>query len=513
MTVADILLVAIGIVYAVKFFKENKNINFKTFIKGRKAQIVFLGIYAICLLGLINTSNLSFGLKDLNIKLPLLFFPLVFLFLPEIKNSTIKKIITIHCFALIIASLVVLYNTIFSELANFRNFFPYISHIRLSLNYCASIYFLLYNFFTEKNLKTKQKVVIIFIVAWFITILCIMKSATGISIIVLLFCFIVLSRNFFKTLSKKLRNITIITLVSVILICIGFFAFSYIKYYKISSYELDNLPKYTINGNEYSNDISKGIIEEGDNYRILICEKEMRKEWNSRSNIAYDSIVNGTSLKSTLIRYLNSLDYTKDSLGVWKLTEEQIHDVEHGYANYYYKNNIGFYSRMSMFFFSYETYKKTGNPSGSTLFQRLYFWKAGLILVKEYPLFGVGTGDVRDELNKVYIENFPELKSNYYYSTHNQYLYFAIANGLIGLIIFVFCLIYPGVIKNKANDYYWRFFLILIMLSMLTEDTLSTQAGITLFVFFYFVFLFREKNEKPENTKIEVEDEQSYNNV
>ena len=498
MTIADILLIAIGFAFAIKFFIENKKIGLKSFFKARKSQFIFLGIYLIGVVGLIYTSNYTFGLRDLNTKLPLVIFPVVFMFLPEIKNSTIRKIIIVHCIALVAASTIILYNTIFPKSTNFRDAFTFISHIRLSLNYCASIFFLLYYFVFEKNIRMKWQILSLFVIAWFIIVLCLIKSVTGIFVLVLLFCFIVLSRNFFKTLSKRIRRAIGISVASVVIICIGFFAYSYLKYYKATTYDLNNLPEFTVNGNKYSNDISYGVVEEGDNFCILICDKELRKEWNKRSEVAYDSVINGSTIKAGLIRFLNSLDYPKDSVGVNLLTNEHVLAIEHGYANHYYTRNLSFYSRMSMFFFSYEMFKKTGNPSGSTLFQRLYFWKASFIIWKQNPVFGVGTGDIRDELNNVYTTNFPELKSEFHHCVHNQYLYYAATSGLIGLIIFVFCLIYPGVIGKKSNDYHWRFFLILVMLSMLTEDTLGTQAGVTFFTFFYFIFLFKEKSDVTE---------------
>ena len=73
---------------------------------------------------------------------------------------------------------------------------------------------------------------------------------------------------------------------------------------------------------------------------------------------------------------------------------------------------------------------------------------------------------------------------------HNQYLAITVAFGVIGLIWFLFSLIYPFISDKKYRNYYYFIFLFILMLSMLTEDTIETQIGATLFAFFNSFLLF-----------------------
>jgi O-antigen ligase len=73
---------------------------------------------------------------------------------------------------------------------------------------------------------------------------------------------------------------------------------------------------------------------------------------------------------------------------------------------------------------------------------------------------------------------------------HNQFLTIFAAFGIFGLLWFLATLILPPLILKVRRDYYFNFFLVISILSMLNEDTLETQAGVTFFAFFYVIFLF-----------------------
>jgi hypothetical protein len=68
-------------------------------------------------------------------------------------------------------------------------------------------------------------------------------------------------------------------------------------------------------------------------------------------------------------------------------------------------------------------------------------------------------------------------------------LEFAVTFGVIGFIWFLIALFYP-VFKLKIFDFLYIAFFIIAFLSMFTEDTLESQAGISFFVFFTAFFLF-----------------------
>lgn len=540
MTIADILLAVVAIIFIVS--KPKQNIENKT--NRLKFTFSFFLIYIALLVGLFYTTNYDYGIKIIKVQLPLLIFPISFLFLPHLNNKTIIKVIIVHSISILIASFISIYYTLFSELS-FRDVFPFISHIRLSLNVCFSI--TIWLIFIIKNLsrkfKAKYTIGIIAYIIWSIIFLMLLKSLTGFVIMFFVITIIVFSPFIHRSIRPVFSKIYRILYICAISVCIIFLSISLKRYYGnnlnqffnfnkqtssnynyIDKKEIDkdkdnnneknnfneidnncnnkannhsfinkttnnNYEEYTINGNKYTYNLNAGIIEEGTNYMYKVCEVELEKEWNKISNIKYDSSSENGSLKETLIRYLNSLHYPKDSVGVNLLNKEQIEEIESGIANANY-NKFGLYSRISSILFSYELYKKTGNPSNSTVFQRIYYWKAGLNVWKDNLIFGAGTGDIIYELNDVYDNKFPVLKKELRASTHNQYIFYLAQLGIFGLLIFIYGFFISPKFINGYKNVYFKYIVIIIGISMLSEDTLGTQAGVTFSMFFYFLFAY-----------------------
>ena len=101
-----------------------------------------------------------------------------------------------------------------------------------------------------------------------------------------------------------------------------------------------------------------------------------------------------------------------------------------------------------------------------------------------------GTGDIVDAYKTQYEKMNSDLAPKYRLRAHNQYLTFAATFGIFGLLYFIFTLIYPMRVLNKTRDFLYVTFWITAVLSMITEDTLETQAGVTFFAFFNCLYLF-----------------------
>ena len=79
--------------------------------------------------------------------------------------------------------------------------------------------------------------------------------------------------------------------------------------------------------------------------------------------------------------------------------------------------------------------------------------------------------------------------------SHNQFLSIFVGFGLFGLLWFLFSIIYPASMLGKFNDYFFLIFFLIAILSMVTEDTIESQAGVTFFAFFYAFLVFGRKEE------------------
>lgn len=85
-------------------------------------------------------------------------------------------------------------------------------------------------------------------------------------------------------------------------------------------------------------------------------------------------------------------------------------------------------------------------------------------------------------------------KNNYEYNTHNQYIWFFVSYGFIGLTLFlgIFGVQFWNFIKNK--NVYSFFFILIFSFQSLFENLLSRQLGIYLFLWFCFFFIIQTEN-------------------
>ncbi len=125
--------------------------------------------------------------------------------------------------------------------------------------------------------------------------------------------------------------------------------------------------------------------------------------------------------------------------------------------------------------------------------QRLEFWKASLGIIRGNWLTGVGTGDMNEAFQQQYVKMNSKLPPGQRWRSHNQFLSIFVGFGLFGFLWFLFSLFYPAFKLRGFTDYFFLVFMIIAILSMMMEDTLESQMGVTFITFFYCFFLFGRK--------------------
>jgi len=288
-------------------------------------------------------------------------------------------------------------------------------------------------------------------------------------------------------------------LLSVVMLLVTGGTFFYIsrivkEYYTINPVDKSRLDSLTSRGNPYTHNLKSNLTENG-NYLYLYCQfDEMREAWNKRSRIPYDSAgISGEKIEYTLIRFLTSKNLRKDAGGVESLNQEEIQSIERGIPNYLFLDKFSMKSRIYELLRGYDMYKLTGNPTGYTLMQRIEFWKASIGIISEYWLTGVGTGDMNEAFQKQYVKMNTKLPPDQRWRSHNQFLSIFVGFGIFGFIWFLVSLFYPAWKLRGFNDYFFLVFMIITTLSMMAEDLLESQIGVTFFTFFYCFFLFGRK--------------------
>ncbi len=114
--------------------------------------------------------------------------------------------------------------------------------------------------------------------------------------------------------------------------------------------------------------------------------------------------------------------------------------------------------------------------------------QAGLQLLAENPLTGVGIGNIKPALKTVYQEHFPGLVENNPLP-HNQFVLVAACTGLLGLAALLWALAAPFFAPGMLHNTLFISLQLVMLPSMLTEATLETQYGLTIYLFFTLLFL------------------------
>jgi O-antigen ligase len=135
---------------------------------------------------------------------------------------------------------------------------------------------------------------------------------------------------------------------------------------------------------------------------------------------------------------------------------------------------------------------------GKTL--RLAIWQCSFDVLKKHWLWGVGTGDVQDNLQQAYEDRKFYFASRYnYYNAHNQYLQYGIGFGIPGILLFTLSILYPLVIfSGKNQNLLYLLFLAIFGITALTESVLEINKGIVWYSFFNSIFAFTSLKHQPD---------------
>ncbi|MBK5286293.1 MAG: O-antigen ligase family protein [Bacteroidia bacterium] len=457
--------------------------------------LAITGIYLMHLIGLFWTENFSWGLHDLKVKLPLLLLPFLISTAKPLTKKQFETVMTVFVFAVFTGSLIafaVLTGIINRPINDIRDIFIFhISHIRFALLTCVSIFSTSYFLYANnRQWSWVKKIIAALLVIWFVVFLILAESMTGLSILIVTM-FMVLLRELFRKRNLKAKILLSSLLIGMAAAISVFISKSYNEINIIHAVDLSRLDSLTSQGNKYANDTVRSERENGYLIWIYVCDEELKQAWNERSKFSFDSLdMRGQPLRYTLIRFLASIGHRRDADGVIKLSEKEIQSIERGIANVNYQNMASVKARLQQIFSEYDYFIMGENPGGHSVVQRMEFWRAAYGIFRENYLFGVGTGDITDAYPIQYEKMNSRLIPQWRLRAHNQYLTFAATFGIIGFLYFIFALVFPMHSLKKSNDFLFITFWLISILSMISEDTLETQAGITFFTFFNCLFLF-----------------------
>jgi hypothetical protein len=452
-------------------------------LRSSKLFWAYIAIFLFYVLGMLWTTDYEYGLKDLRIKLPMLWLPVLFFTTPKLSKKEYHAVLHFFVAAVVAASLwsmAVYLGLTKIEVHDVREISRFESHIRFSLMIVLAV---LYLFFVIIRKDVRHRIVFGLLLCWLLGFLILLQSFTGI-IIAGLVAFSALSWVLFSRKSTLLK----LAFTGVVLsgsVFMGYLVLDeWKKLNRAEEVDFASLPAATASHRWYYHEKNSRLRENGNLVWIYIQDDEMRQEWNKKSWRGYDSLdFKGNPLRFTLVRYLASKGLTRDSAGVNRLSEEDIRHIENGYANYLYTSSSGLRPRIHELLWELEQMEMQQNPTGHSLGMRLEFWQTAWHIMKKNPAFGVGTGDVEQAFKKQYAEDKTSLPARWQLRSHNQFLAVGVALGLCGLLLFLLSYFSPFLFR-RSHSRFFVFFMFIQLFSFFNEDTLETQAGVTFCVFF-----------------------------
>ena len=458
----------------------------------RRDMLVLVSLFGMYLLWLLNTSDFQGALHELKIKLPLLLFPLVIGSSFRMTAGKMRLMLfsfIAGCTVATVAGYMALAGILPVDVDDPRDLALFVQAIRLSIFLNLGIFAAVWMSLDSHTGSMTLRVVLAAAAAAMALFLFHLLSVTGVVIFM-----IVLGGTGIWLALQRSHRITGLALVAAAAAAIA----ASVILMATTWHDLRNptdpasniLHQATLSGKSYTQYPEETLMENGHLVWINVCEEELRKEWNRRSPVSYDSLDRaGNELRVTLIRYIAYLGMPKDSAAVSSLSPVDIKNIERGFANPLYAHPGTPRAKAYELSWQADRALKGANPSGHSVTQRLEFYRAAIGIIKKNPWAGTGTGDVRNAYIKEYGSNDTPLTEGYRMRSHNQYLSFAVTFGIPGMIIALTVMLIPWLISQHRNHYLFVIFISIIFMAMFNDDTFSSFTGATFFSYFYTLFL------------------------
>lgn len=452
--------------------------NYFQRIKKNKLLLLVISFYLLHILGVLWSNNLAYVSHDLRAKLPMFVIPIALVAKPIMSKIQLNIVLYIFVGTLLVSSLIN-YACYYHWIGNFhyddiRGMSLFNSHVRYALLISMAAAILLFTLTKTNKLWFTLQIIVI---AWFAyytlnsQVISGYLSFAGVALVGIVYWV------------WKWNKIVALSFIGISIISCVVLAVWIFQPVEMNKEIIAKLPYRSIEGNVYYHAPENIAPETKKPIEINICDVELKREWEKHSKIPYDGRdLKNQLIRTTLIRYLASMDVDKDAVGFAKLKKEDIQKIENGCASIYCTGVLA-----RAYGLKYQLINAE-NPNGHSLLQRLEYWKTGLEIAQSNFLIGVGTGDIQDKFDELYTAKKSLLNQENRRRTHNMFLTTLITFGIFGLFLFLW--IHTEFIVQQLNtgNLVGVSFFTIAVLSYLTEDTLETQTGVTFFALFYGLF-------------------------
>jgi len=232
------------------------------------------------------------------------------------------------------------------------------------------------------------------------------------------------------------------------------------------------LPRMSADGSEYDHYLQRRVTENGHFIWTEIAWGELAQSWSTRHVLPFDEV------KGRLIRFLASKGLPKDRAGVSALSEAEVQAVAAGATSIVEWKGVGWARRWNRMRFNWGQWLDGERSGNASLLARSVYQQTAWDAIAGFPwhghLTGVGSGGGRSAMDAAYGRRFPDWPQDMRHRPHNQWLSTWLELGWAGLVL----LLVSGWAASRRP---WGVpGVIILCMSFLFEDTLETQAGVTL---------------------------------
>ena len=327
-------------------------------LRKKPGVLIFISIILIYFAGVAWSANIPTALVKIKNNLPLVVLPLIMSTSAPLSRKSMIRLMQWFILAVSVAAAICLFVYYIhpgSTARDFRKISLFMPHIRFALLIIMAIFILLYHSFylIPKEMRL-QKVLQIIIALTLAAFLFVLRSFAGI-IILYITGTVFAIRVSMDSDKKWIRTLIVLFVITVFVSVVSFIIWMDIKNFHAPAVDQATLKKRTASGNLYEHSMTDKTLENGHYVNLYLCEPELKKEWNLRSSIPYDSADNkGQPVRNTLIRYLTSKGMFKDSAALSHLGDDGITDTNIFHCVSQLKKKT-IYTRLSLVAFSYSS--------------------------------------------------------------------------------------------------------------------------------------------------------------
>lgn len=121
---------------------------------------------------------------------------------------------------------------------------------------------------------------------------------------------------------------------------------------------------------------------------------------------------------------------------------------------------------------------------------RLTSYKLSSELIQQNMLTGTGTGDMKHEMDRLYLERYPQIAETGRLLPHNQFLTVALGCGIPAMLVFMWWVFAPlARIRRNRQSFFFFIVWFLLLIQLMIEPALEVQYGVFIYLFFLLLHL------------------------